>query len=63
MHTFKLLNPCNPTQPLKTTQDFTPTEHWAAYIEPTTGYGIGVFTPICDGMTSYRVGEWAAASP
>lgn len=38
-------------------QDFTPTERWAAYIEPATGYGIGVFTPVATGLTSYRVGR------
>jgi hypothetical protein len=28
----------------------------AAYVEPDTGYGIGVFTPIASGLTAYRVG-------
>jgi hypothetical protein len=47
--TFKL--------PGQTNEDFVPTERWAAYLEPSTGYGIGVFTPIATGMTSYRVGR------
>lgn len=41
-------------------QDHIPTERWAAYIEPATGYGIGVFTPIATGLTSYRVGKDAS---
>ena len=34
----------------------TPTEKWAAYFNPTTGMGLGVFTPKATLLTAYRVG-------
>jgi hypothetical protein len=35
-----------------------PTEHWAAYIDPDTGYGVGLFNPLAwHGITAYRIGE------
>ena len=34
-----------------------PTERWAAYIDPSTGYGLGVFVPTAwTGITAYRTG-------
>lgn len=35
---------------------FWPSERWAAYLDPATGYGIGVFVPIAERLTAYRVG-------
>ena len=34
-----------------------PSEKWAAYINPCTGIGLGVFSPNSELMTSYRVGR------
>lgn len=32
-------------------------ENWAAYVDPETGYGVGVYVPIADTITSYRFGK------
>lgn len=32
------------------------TESWAAWIDPSTGEGVGVYTPVAQSMTCYRVG-------
>ncbi len=32
-------------------------EHWAAWVDPKTGKGIGVFVPIADTVTCYRFGK------
>lgn len=33
------------------------TENWAAYVDPASGQGVGVFSPIAETMTAYRVGR------
>lgn len=33
------------------------TEHWAAWVDPDTGYGLGVFVPRARGLVAYRVGS------
>jgi hypothetical protein len=33
------------------------TENWAAYIDPTTGEGVGIYTPVAQTITCYRVGK------
>ncbi len=33
------------------------TESWAAYVDPESGAGIGVFVPVADTITCYRFGE------
>lgn len=33
------------------------TENWAAYIDPETGRGIGVYVPVADTLTCYRFGK------
>jgi hypothetical protein len=37
-------------------QYFKPTEHWAAYIDQGTGFGVGVYTPVATQLVAYRVG-------
>ena len=44
------------TMPGEKNTYFTPTERWAAYVDPKTGAGIGVFTPVSSGLVAYRVG-------
>ncbi|WIA32510.1 hypothetical protein OEZ86_003326 [Tetradesmus obliquus] len=35
-----------------------PTEHWAAFVDPATGFGVGLFNPLAwHGITAYRIGE------
>ncbi len=34
---------------------FNPTEKWAAYVND-AGYGVGVYVPVCTGLTAYTVG-------
>jgi hypothetical protein len=35
-----------------------PTEHWAAFVDPVTGFGVGLFNPLAwHGITAYRIGE------
>jgi len=38
-------------------ENFKITENWAAYIDPTTKQGVGVYTPMAGTMTAYRVGK------
>eukprot|EP00879_Flechtneria_rotunda_P030094 GHRR01032647.1.p1 GENE.GHRR01032647.1~~GHRR01032647.1.p1 ORF type:complete len:106 (+),score=23.15 GHRR01032647.1:290-607(+) len=33
------------------------TENWAAYIDPATGEGVGVYSPVAQTLTCYRVGD------
>jgi hypothetical protein len=35
---------------------YAPTERWAAYVDPETGYGLGVYVPVSKQITAYRVG-------
>jgi hypothetical protein len=35
---------------------YTPTEKWAAYVDPGSGFGVGIFVPVASGLTAYRVG-------
>lgn len=35
----------------------TPTEKWAAYVDPATDRGVGVYVPAADSMTCYRFGK------
>jgi hypothetical protein len=35
---------------------YTPTEKWAAYVDPASGFGVGIFVPVASGLTAYRVG-------
>jgi hypothetical protein len=37
-------------------KQFFPTEKWAAYLDPSTGAGLGVFVPRAERLTAYRVG-------
>lgn len=40
-----------------------PTEFWAAYIDPNTGWGLGVYNPMAwMGITAYRIGPDGADS-
>jgi hypothetical protein len=42
---------------------FRPTEFWAAYIDPNTGWGLGVYNPMAwMGITAYRIGPDGADS-
>jgi hypothetical protein len=38
------------------------TENWAAYIDPTTGEGVGIYTPVAQTITCYRVGKVSHSS-
>lgn len=38
------------------------TENWAAYIDPTTGEGVGIYTPVAQTITCYRVGKVGCSS-
>lgn len=43
-------------KPGQTGEYFKPTEHWAAYIDEGTGFGVGVYTPVSTQLVAYRVG-------
>jgi hypothetical protein len=43
-------------RPRATNDYFLPTERWAAYVFPGTGWGVGVYSPNSDVVTAYRVG-------
>jgi hypothetical protein len=43
-------------RPRSTNDYFLPTERWAAYVFPGTGWGVGVYSPLSDVVTAYRVG-------
>eukprot|EP00878_Enallax_costatus_P029819 GHUV01032377.1.p1 GENE.GHUV01032377.1~~GHUV01032377.1.p1 ORF type:complete len:265 (+),score=48.86 GHUV01032377.1:261-1055(+) len=34
------------------------TENWAAYIDPSTGEGVGIYTPVAQTLTCYRYALW-----
>eukprot|EP00877_Chromochloris_zofingiensis_P012272 jgi/Chrzof1/7299/Cz02g18100.t1 len=36
--------------------NYWPSEPWAAYVDQESGFGIGLFVPICQGVTAYRIG-------
>jgi hypothetical protein len=38
------------------------TENWAAYIDATTGEGVGIYTPVAQTITCYRVGKVSHSS-
>lgn len=40
-----------------TAENYRITENWAAYIDPTTGEGVGIYTPVAQTITCYRVGK------
>ncbi|KAF6253016.1 hypothetical protein COO60DRAFT_1549570 [Scenedesmus sp. NREL 46B-D3] len=44
-------------QPGQVNENYRITENWAAYIDPTTGEGVGIYTPVAQTITCYRVGK------
>jgi hypothetical protein len=42
--------------PRSSNTNYWPSERWAAYIDPESGAGIGVFVPLAERLTAYRVG-------
>eukprot|EP00882_Tetradesmus_deserticola_P007056 GHRQ01007428.1.p1 GENE.GHRQ01007428.1~~GHRQ01007428.1.p1 ORF type:complete len:291 (+),score=78.98 GHRQ01007428.1:821-1693(+) len=44
-------------EPGHVNENYRITENWAAYIDPTTGEGVGIYTPVAQTMTCYRVGK------
>ena len=42
-------------RPRATNDYFLPTERWAAYVFPGTGWGVGVYSPNSDVVTAYRL--------
>lgn len=49
--------------PGPTNENYRITENWAAYIDPATGNGVGVYTPMAGSMTAYRVGPDGSTAP
>jgi hypothetical protein len=43
-------------QPKDKNEYYLPTERWTAYVFPGTGWGVGVYSPMSDVVTAYRVG-------
>lgn len=42
---------------------YQPTERWAAYVDAETGFGLGIYNPIADQLTAYRVGPENSTAP
>lgn len=43
-------------KPGKVGEYFKPTEHWAAYIDEATSFGVGIYSPIATQLVAYRIG-------
>jgi hypothetical protein len=41
---------------------YVPTEGWAAYVDQSSGFGLGVFSPTSDQLVAYRVGPEGSAA-